>query len=262
MKSLFVASLLIFSSAVLALAADPLPILVVVGMKDEADRATGDGVEVLVTASNPKQLRERLAQYDKTKVRAVVSFGISGGLAPDIQAGDLTLPTMIVNERGRYAPDSALLAYLKQGADSAGIKYRSGIEAATDELSDSSPEGRAAIRAKTGADGVDMESGIAAEWARDQGLPFAAVRVAADPYDFTLPPAAQIPLLPDGTPNRPAIDESISQNPGQIGDLMKLQGYFQDAMRTLESAGKAMSIGSFGTGSTAFARFRVPLSPS
>lgn len=260
MKRLLAACCLAASTLVpiVAIAADSRPVLIVVGLKDEADRAQSDGVVILVSASNQAQLRARLNEYDRTKVRAVISFGIAGGLAPDIQAGDLALPTLIVNERGKYAPDAKLLAYLKEGADQAGLKYRSGIEAATDDLSDSSPAGRAAIRQTTGGDAVDMESGIAAEFAKDNGLPFAAVRVAGDPYDFQLPPAATIPLLPDGTPNRPAIDESIRQNPGQLGDLMRLNGYYQDAMRTLESAGKAMGFGS--QPASAFLPFRAPMS--
>src|ERR1035437_1303617 len=110
---------------------------------------------VVVGAGNPDLLRSRLKEYDKTKVRAVVSFGISGGLDPALQPGDLTLPSVVVSGTSKWTSDTALLSSMKRQADDAGIKAASGIEAATDELGDSSPADRAALRAATGADGVD-----------------------------------------------------------------------------------------------------------
>ena len=221
-----------------------LPVLVVVGLNDEAKIAQGPGVEVVLSAANGRLLRDRLKAYDRTKVRAVVSFGISGGLDPALQPGDLTLPTTVVSGTGtKWAVSAMILLCMKQKAEDGGISFVSGIEASTEELSDSSPEGRAALRMATGGDGVDMESHIAAEFAEAQGLPFAVIRAVADPYDFTLPPAALKPLNPDGTINLPAIVLSILQNPGQIPALMKLSDYYQASLRTLKAARQAIDLG-------------------
>jgi nucleoside phosphorylase len=245
----FIASALILASAFgpgsrPAAAADSrLPVLVVVGMKDEADIAEGPGVTVVIGAGSPELLRSRLKEYDRTKVRAVISFGISGGLDPALKPGDLTLPSAVVSGAAKWTPGAALLTWMKRQADDAGIKAASGIEAATDELGQSSPADRAALRAATGADGVDMESHIAAEFARAQGLSFAVVRAAADPYDFQLPPAALIPLLPDGTIDRQAVNSSIFAHPDQIGALTKLNGYYKRSLNTLRSAREAIDLG-------------------
>ncbi len=224
------------------------PVLVVVGLSDEAKVAQGAGVEVVLSAANGRLLRERLKAYDHTKVSAVVSFGISGGLDPALQPGDLTLPTTVVSGKGaKWAVSEMILLCMKQKAEDGGIRFVSGIEASTEELSDSSPEGRAALRKATGGDSVDMESHIAAEFARARGLPFAVIRAVADPYDFTLPPAALTPLNPDGTINLPAIVASILQNPGQIPALMRLSEYYQASLRTLKTARQAIDLGELAT---------------
>ena len=221
-----------------------LPVLVVVGLNDEAKIAQGPGVEVVLSAANGRLLRDRLKAYDRTKVRAVVSFGISGGLDPALQPGDLTLPTTVVSGTGaKWAVSAMILLCLKQEAEDGGINFVSGIEVSTEELSDSSPEGRAALRKATGGDGVDMESHIAAQFAQAQGLPFAVIRAVADPYDFTLPPAALTPLNPDGTINLPGIVASILRNPGQIPALIKLSDYYQASLRTLKTARQAIDLG-------------------
>ena len=74
----------------------------------------------------------------------------------------------------------------------------------------------------TGAAIVDMESGLAARVASENRLPFAALRVVADPHDRALPPAAQIPLRHDGTPNMMAVMFSVMAQPGQIGSLIRV----------------------------------------
>ena len=51
---------------------------------------------------------------------------------------------------------------------------------------------------QTGALAVDMESHIAADYARRHNLPFMAIRAVSDPATRNLPPIAAEALLPDG----------------------------------------------------------------
>ena len=57
---------------------------------------------------------------------------------------------------------------------------------------------KAALHSETGASAVDMESHIAAAYAAEAGLPFAAVRVISDPAHRALPALARAAIKPNG----------------------------------------------------------------
>ena len=58
--------------------------------------------------------------------------------------------------------------------------------------------GKAVLHAETGASAVDMESHIAAAYATEAGLPFAALRVISDPATRGLPAIARSAIKPNG----------------------------------------------------------------
>ena len=70
-----------------ATALDQRPVLVVTGMAKEVDIVKGDGIITVLSAANGQQLRATLNHFDFSKVRAVVSFGVAGGLHPDLKPG-------------------------------------------------------------------------------------------------------------------------------------------------------------------------------
>ena len=74
----------------------------------------------------------------------------------------------------------------------------------------------------TGAVAVDMESYFSVRAAIARGLPFAAVRVVADPSHRSLPPAALGTVRADGTPDLLAVLRSIAARPNQISDLIRI----------------------------------------
>ena len=63
---------------------DPRPVLIVTGLVQEARIAAGPGMTVICSSSNPRQLRALLAGFDPSTVRGVISFGVAGGLEPDL----------------------------------------------------------------------------------------------------------------------------------------------------------------------------------
>ena len=94
-------------------------LLVVTGLQREARIAAGDGIVTLCSGSNPELLRERLSALVSARPResgdpaqeswipafagmnggeicGVLSFGLAGGLAPDLQPGDMVLATLEV----------------------------------------------------------------------------------------------------------------------------------------------------------------------
>ncbi len=78
-----------------------------------------------------------------------------------------------------------------------------------------------------------MESHIVAQLATEHGLPFAVLRVIADPSTLSLPPAAVNGLKPDGSPNIPAVLKSLATQPSQLWDIIRIAGATRRAMKGL-----------------------------
>ncbi len=78
-----------------------------------------------------------------------------------------------------------------------------------------------ALHARCGASLVDMESHIVARVAQRHGLPFAAIRVVADPAERQLPHAATVGMRPDGRVDVAAVLRSLARDPRQLPDLIR-----------------------------------------
>jgi adenosylhomocysteine nucleosidase len=174
--------------------------LFVCGMKTEAEILREYDVPIVISGGDPGNLQQQLGAFSRysTNYHSVVSFGIAGGLNPNMKPGALI--TDPIKELG------------------------------TDSLSIITSHDKVEAWVRTGCDGVDMESLIASAWAKDHGLEFKVVRAIADPAQFTLPPAALLPLKQDGSPDYWSVLKSIISNPGQILDLMRLNHYTNTAL--------------------------------
>jgi adenosylhomocysteine nucleosidase len=147
----------------------------------------------------------------------IVSFGIAGGLDPELQPGTCIVARSIVTAQARFDShpewSSRLLKSIPGSihADIAGV--RSPV---------TTPADKRAMGLATGAAAVDMESILLVGAAAAHSLPFAAVRVVADPCHRALPPAALINLQPDGTPDLSAVMRSLMVRPLQISALIRI----------------------------------------
>jgi hopanoid-associated phosphorylase len=178
----------------------PPSLLVITGLQREARVAAGNGVVTLCSGGNPDVLRDRLAAYALTsgrgKVRGVLSFGIAGGLASHLRSGDVVISTS-VEAGGRH--HRAHDGWHENAASALGarLSVHRGATAGRDLIQAKSAE-KITLHKQTGAIAVDMESHIAADFARENGLPFAAIRAISDPCTRNLPPIAMDALTPDG----------------------------------------------------------------
>ncbi|MDB5653373.1 MAG: nucleoside phosphorylase, partial [Tardiphaga sp.] len=91
----------------------------------------------------------------------------------------------------------------------------------------------AALRSTTGAAAVDMESHIAAEYAAEAGLPFAALRVVSDPASRALPELATTAIKPNGDIDLGKVLRGIARNPLTIRALVSTGRDFNRALRSL-----------------------------
>jgi len=92
---------------------------------------------------------------------------------------------------------------------------------------------KAALHSETGAAAVDMESHIAAAYAAESGLPFAALRVISDPASRALPPLAMAAIKPNGDIDVRKVLRGLARNPTTLRALVSTGIDFNRALRSL-----------------------------
>ena len=188
---------------------------IVVGLEAEARlvRRLGPAVRIAIsgaTATGAARAAGDLVEHGATHL---LSVGLAAGLDPSLRAGDLLVPAQVMTHGLRLDTDPALRALLGPGL--AAPLLHSDVLVAD-------PVAKAALHAGSGCASLDMESGALARAAAAAGLPFAVLRAVCDPAGRALPPAARIPLHPDGRLQARALLGSILRHPGQLPGLLAL----------------------------------------
>jgi adenosylhomocysteine nucleosidase len=220
---------------------DPRPVLIVTGLVQEARIAAGPGMIVICSSSDPQQLRALLATLDSTTFRGVVSFGVAGGLDPSLKTGDVVVATEVMAGDTKFLADMALneemiaSAALKRSRVTRRRRrvVRGGLAGVERVVAASSC--KAALHSETGAAAVDMESHIAAAYAAQAGLPFAALRVISDPAHRALPELAQNAIKPNGDICMRTIMRGVVRNPKTLKELVSTGIDFNLALRSLRN---------------------------
>jgi adenosylhomocysteine nucleosidase len=186
---------------------------VVVGLAAEARLARRLGWPVAVgggSAEGAARAAERLVELG---VSGLVSFGLAGGLDPNLQPGTVIVPVAVHAGDRDLSTDPVLSRRLGGatphrllGADSIAVT-------ATDKL---------ALWQSTWAAAVDLESSAVARIATQHGLPFAVLRAICDPANRTLPPAALAALDHDGAVGLLRVLASLVRAPSQLSALLAL----------------------------------------
>jgi hypothetical protein len=122
-------------------------------------------------------------------------------------------------------PSSGLFRYDRNDcwrpiADTGGQPLLADVAGVNAPLADAA--GKTALFAATGAAAVDMESAIVARAAQRHGLPFAILRVIADPAHRPLPSAALVAMREDGEVDLPAVLDVLIRDPRQLPALIRL----------------------------------------
>jgi hopanoid-associated phosphorylase len=155
-------------------------------------------------------------QLVEAGVGALLSFGIAGALDPEIDCGELVVTDRVRSPEGEdFDCDRQWRETLVRKLGEAAIQPRVGGLLASARTLRAASEKSAAYQA-SGCLAVDMESGAVAAVAREQGLPFLAVRAVADRAGDTLPALVETAVKPDG---RPAIGRALAALARHPGDL-------------------------------------------
>jgi len=211
---------------------DPRPVLIVTGLAEEARIAAGPGLTVICSSSDPQQLRELLTVFDPTTIRGVVSFGVAGGLDPTLKSGDVVMATEVLAGDAKWLADLAFNEDLIEGTGRKRRRIVRGRLAGAEQLI-VARQHKEALHLETGAAAVDMESHIAAAYAAEAGLPFAAIRVVSDPAHRALPSLARAAIKPNGGIDLRKVFGSIARNPLTLRELVSTGLDFSRALRSL-----------------------------
>jgi adenosylhomocysteine nucleosidase len=211
---------------------DPRPILIVTGLVQEARIAAGPGMAVICSSSDPKQLRALLTTLDPTSVRGVISFGVAGGLDPSLKSGDIVVATEVMAGDTRWLAGLSLTEAQIASIALGRRRVVRGLLAGVEEVVAASAC-KAALHSETGAAAVDMESHIAAAYAAEAGIPFAALRVISDPAHRALPVVARRAIKPNGDLDLVQIMGSVVRNPRSLRALVSTGIDFNRALRSL-----------------------------
>jgi hopanoid-associated phosphorylase len=211
---------------------DPRPVLIVTGLAQEARIAAGPGMTVICSSSDPQQLRALLTVFDPTTIRGVISFGVAGGLDPTLKSGDVVVATEVLAGDARWfaglSLNDELLASLALGRRRVVRGGLAGVEKVIAARSI-----KAALHLETGAAAVDMESHIAAAYADEAGLPFAALRVISDPASRALPQLVTAAIKPNGDIDLRKVLRGVARNPSTLRALVSTGIDFNRALRSL-----------------------------
>lgn len=150
-------------------------------------------------------------------ITGVISIGLGGALSPLLRVGDVVIGERVVTEDGVFHCDHAwrvLMAARLPGAIQGAI-HGSGVVLANADAK------AALFELSGGALAVDMESHVAARFAAERELPFAALRVISDDAGHALPPAALAAMRPDGGIAVGRVLWSLAKNPLQLPALIR-----------------------------------------
>ncbi|ACK52151.1 hopanoid-associated phosphorylase [Methylocella silvestris BL2] len=212
-------------------------IIAVTGLKAEAKIAAGQNVHVISGGGDGARLRRDI-EAAAPGARAIISFGVAGGLAPGLQRGSLFVARKIIAADGALFdadPDWSLALGAALGAALADF---AGVDEAVAAV-----HAKRALHLRTGAHLVDMESHIAADVATRLGIPFAAVRAVADPAERQLPHAALVAMRPDGGLALGALTRSLARDPRQILQLIHTARDARAAFQSLLRGRKMLALG-------------------
>jgi adenosylhomocysteine nucleosidase len=175
---------------------------------------------------------------------ALASWGMAGGLDPELAAGAIFLPTEIVALDGstlptaRYWRERLAIALCAQHPVTRG-------KLLTSPRAIASVAQKAVVFQQTGAAAVDMESLAVAQAAHSRALPFIAVRVIVDGAGDALPQAVAAAADGAGQLQLWRLIGALARAPGQLAPLVRLARRYRAASRSLAAVARAGSLSDY-----------------
>jgi adenosylhomocysteine nucleosidase len=204
-------------------------IVIVVGLRAEALLARRLGVPVVVGGGTTAGAEAAARRAVAAGATALLSFGLAGGLDPNLRPGALVVPSAVLCDGALSTADSVLLQLLGGATQRVLVAVNAVVADAA---------GKRRLWEATQAAALDLESGAVARVATAQGLPFAALRAVCDPAERDLPPAALVALDVHGGIGLARIAASVIARPAQLPALLRLAADAAAARRTLAATSR------------------------
>jgi adenosylhomocysteine nucleosidase len=190
--------------------------IVVVGMAFEARIAESLGVPI-VCGGDGHNLAVSLARAMAAGCGGLISFGVAGGLAPDLKPGTCIIGSAILDGDQQRPTDTRWAQRLMRISPDSVYGPIVGVREPIAHASE-----KRALHQQTGALAVDMESHVVAHAAARHGVPVAAIRVVVDPAQRTIPRSALAGTRADGTIDAMGIIRSLLRYPRDLAGLVQM----------------------------------------
>lgn len=204
---------------------------ILTGLAQEAEIARRISPLVACSASDPARAERLARDLVGRGATALLSFGIAGGLSPDLATGKLVIGSAVATGANVYPCDPDLAARI-EGVLPGAVR---GDVWGGDVIVDTAAA-KALLHRDSGAVIVDLESAAVAAAAAEAGLPFGVLRAVADPAAHGLPPAALVGLDAEGRPAIGPVLRALARSPGQLPALIRLGRQSSVAMAALLAA--------------------------
>jgi nucleoside phosphorylase len=206
------------------------------GLAVEAKIARAAGFSVVIGAGDRDGIAARI-RAAASHPAYLVSFGIAGGLAPELTAGTLIVSGEVVSEGCRWRAEPEHRRQLTRFAQS--IDAVEGPILGASSILATRTEKKQAWAA-TRALAVDLESEIVARAATALGIPFIVLRSIADTALRDLPLAALVPLSVDGKLDLLRILAAALRRPFEIARMIGLARETGVALSALVGPARAL----------------------
>ncbi|HVH84301.1 MAG TPA: hypothetical protein VM713_08305 [Steroidobacteraceae bacterium] len=196
-----------------------------------------DGTLLVVSGMGLAAAGEGARRLVPAGARALVSFGMAGGLDPRLVAGSIVLPSEVVSSDGAHFATTghwrehvgAAVGARHPVCFGALLSCRQAIGSVAD---------KAEVFRNTAAAAVDMESAAVAEVATSERLPFLAVRAIVDTASDSLPPALVEVIGPGGAARIGRVLALLARRPADLGLLFQLLRRYRAARRALATVAR------------------------
>jgi adenosylhomocysteine nucleosidase len=209
---------------------------IVTGIKSETDCLSeiSERSDILVkcAGARPELAHDCAAELISKGCDALLSFGIAGGLSPDINVGHIVIPDQVILPNGDgIQTDTEWRQRLLDKLPSS-VSVSIDVTAGSDTIA-ASIETKLSLFTHTRAVAVDMESHRVAKIARDHNVPFMVIRAVSDTSNESIPRSALNVIDENGQPLYSKVVSQILQHPGDIPKLIKLSRNTNTALASL-----------------------------
>jgi len=189
---------------------------------------------VAVTGAQPGRAEVLASKLVDKGATVLVSFGLAGGLDPELHAGDVVLAHTVVCPNGQALPtDPSWRSHFASAAIRQMVTVRSGRLAGSDTPV-ASRLAKQTLLDTTGAVAVDMESHRVAQVAARRGVPMLALRVIADTALHVVPPPALAGIGPKGNTRPLAVIGRLLLTPWHLPAMLQLSADTARGLRSLQ----------------------------